>query len=72
MQPLREQCVGTQVRHIPIHLQPFYRKSHGYKLGDFPTVESVYSRTLSLPLFPGLTDDEVSRVIDTVKRVISN
>ena len=72
MQQLREQGVGTQVLYIPVHLQPFYRENYGYKLGDFPAAESVYSRTLSLPLFPSLADDEVSRVIDTVKRVISN
>lgn len=72
MQQLREQGVGTQVLYIPVHLQPFYRNSYGYKLGDFPVAEKVYSRSLTLPLFPSLTDGEVRHVIDIVKKLISN
>ena len=72
IQQLREHGVGTQVLYIPVHLQPFYRNSYGYKLGDFPVAEKVYSRSLTLPLFPSLTDGEVHHVIDIVKKLISN
>lgn len=67
MVALREAGVGTQVHYIPVHLQPWYRRTYGYGPGKCPTAEAYYQRALSLPLFPAMTDADVAHVIATVQ-----
>ncbi|AUD01361.1 UDP-4-amino-4,6-dideoxy-N-acetyl-beta-L-altrosamine transaminase [Spirosoma pollinicola] len=62
---LRTQNIMAQVHYIPVHLMPYYRQ-FGWKPGDFPNAEHYYARCLSLPMFPTLTDDEQTFVIDSV------
>jgi dTDP-4-amino-4,6-dideoxygalactose transaminase len=62
--------VGTSVHFIPIHLHPFYRKKYGYVPQDFPVAVANFERLLSLPLHPGLTDQDVADVIDAVLDVV--
>jgi perosamine synthetase len=52
----------------PIHLQPVYREKFGFKEGDFPVAEKLLQETISLPLFPSMTGDEIKYVIDSVLR----
>ena len=70
MQELREKGVGTQVHYIPVPTQPFYKETFGYKDGDYPVSEKYYEQELSLPLYPGLSDEDVNTVINAVKEVI--
>ena len=62
---LRERNIMAQVHYIPVHLMPYYRQ-FGWKPGDFPNAERYYARCLSLPMFPTLTDEEQTYVIDSV------
>jgi len=62
---LREAGIYTQVHYIPCHLHPYYQ-ALGNKKGDFPLAEAYYADCLSLPMFPGLRDDEQEYVIDKV------
>ncbi len=64
---LKKNKINTQVHYIPIHLQPYYQKKYGYKVGDFPNAESYYDNALSLPLYPGLNSDDQKKVISTIK-----
>jgi UDP-4-amino-4,6-dideoxy-N-acetyl-beta-L-altrosamine transaminase len=66
MELLSAKNIGTQVHYIPIHLQPFYQKNFGYKNGDFPIAEEYYTHTLSLPLYPKMTEKEIDYVIANV------
>ena len=70
MLELREKGIGTQVHYIPVSTQPFYKESFGYKDGDYPVAEKYYEQELSLPLYPGLSDEDVNIVIKSVKEVI--
>jgi dTDP-4-amino-4,6-dideoxygalactose transaminase len=67
--------IGTSVHFIPLHLQPFYQKTYGYKKGDFPVAEHVFSGVVSLPLFPRMTlkdvDDVVSAIQDSQEHLIT-
>lgn len=56
----------VQVHYIPVHLQPYYRKTFGFGPGDFPRAEEYYAEALSLPLFPALTDEDQDRVIAAI------
>lgn len=67
---LREAGIGVNVHYIPIHTQPFYRRL-GFSAGDFPAAERYYARTLSLPLFPALTDAQQERVVDVLRAVLT-
>lgn len=67
MNDLRDKQIGTQVLYIPVHLQPWYRKTFGYAPGKCPVAEAYYQRALSLPLFPSMSDDDVDRVIAAVR-----
>jgi UDP-4-amino-4,6-dideoxy-N-acetyl-beta-L-altrosamine transaminase len=69
MQRLREQGVGSQVLYIPVHLQPYYRKEFGYSVGKCPNAEAYYEKTLSLPLFPKMTDADIETVICSVRQL---
>lgn len=69
MEQLRSHGIGTQVLYIPVYLQPWYRETYGYEVGKCPVAEAYYQRTLSLPLYPAMSDHEVRLVLDHVKRI---
>ena len=63
---LDEKGVHTLIHYpIPMHLQGAY-KSLGFKKGDFPIAERISSEELSIPLYPGLTDDQIQYIIDCI------
>ena len=66
---LREAGIGVQVHYIPVYLQPYYRRL-GYPAGLCPSAEDYYSRTITLPLFPAMTDADVEQVVDTLTGVL--
>lgn len=69
---LQEKGIGVAVNYRAIHLLKFYRERFGYKEGDFPVAEGIGKRTISIPLYPLLTDEEVNYVINTVIEVVEN
>jgi perosamine synthetase len=72
IQELKNEGIGTSVHFIPLHLHPYYRDQYGYKPGDFPFAEDAYSRCLSLPIYPDMTDENVTRVINAVEQYVAN
>jgi dTDP-4-amino-4,6-dideoxygalactose transaminase len=67
---LRERGVGTSVHCIPLHTMDFYQKTYGYRTGDFPVAEDIYSRCLSLPIYAAMSAEDVSYVVDTVRELV--
>jgi perosamine synthetase len=65
---LRDRAIGVQVHYLPVYRHPYYRNL-GYPEGLCPLAEAFYARAVSLPIFPGLADDDVARVIDAVRAV---
>jgi dTDP-4-amino-4,6-dideoxygalactose transaminase len=64
---LREQGIGVSVHYIPLHLMPYYRDLYLLEPGDFPHALDTYQRSLSLPIYPGMEDRQVDRVIRAVE-----
>jgi perosamine synthetase len=64
---LRRLGLGVQVHYIPVYWHPYYREV-GYARGLCPVAEDIYSRSVSIPMFPKLTDVEVQRTIELVDR----
>jgi UDP-4-amino-4,6-dideoxy-N-acetyl-beta-L-altrosamine transaminase len=63
---LKENEIYSQVHYIPVHTLPYYQHI-GWKQGNFPVAESYYSKCLSLPMYPSLTDEQQNFVINTIK-----
>jgi UDP-4-amino-4,6-dideoxy-N-acetyl-beta-L-altrosamine transaminase len=68
---LRAAGIGVNVHYIPVHLQPYYREL-GFGVGAFPEAELYYSRALSLPLYPAMTDQDQERVATAVRAALRN
>jgi len=68
---LTAENIGVNVHYIPVHLHPFYQREFGYKRGDYPRAERYYDRAITLPIFPKMSDEDVSDVIKAVRRVIN-
>jgi UDP-4-amino-4,6-dideoxy-N-acetyl-beta-L-altrosamine transaminase len=64
---LREQGIGVQVNYIPAYWHPVF-EDLGYRRGMCPVAEDYYRREISLPMFPGLTEADIERVIAAVRR----
>lgn len=70
LEEMTKRKIGLGVHYIALHLHPFYQKAFGYKQGDFPNAEWISQRTVSLPLSPKLTNQDVDDVIKAVKEII--
>lgn len=63
--------IGTGVHYRALHLHPYYQRELGYHIGDFPNAEFISDRTVSLPISPSMSSDDVSDVIDAVQTVLN-
>ena len=67
---LRDSDILVNIHYIPIHRQPFY-EALGFQEGDYPAAEKYHRETISLPIFPGLSNEKQLQVIsclDTIFR----
>ena len=67
---LRAENIGVNVHYIPVHLHPYYRERFGFQGGEYPVAEDAYQRLISLPMFHGMSDQDVQDVIRAVVKVI--
>lgn len=68
VEALKARGVGTQVHYIPVHTQPYYRQRYGEL--DLPGARAWYERCLSLPLYPGMDEGDVDRVVEALREVL--
>lgn len=66
---LRAENIGVNVHYIPVHLHPYYRDRFGYRAGEYPVAEKGYEQLISLPMFHGMTEQDVEDVIGAVSKV---
>jgi dTDP-4-amino-4,6-dideoxygalactose transaminase len=71
IQELTKANIGTSVHFIPLHLHPFYRTTYHLQPTDFPMALYAYQRAISLPIYPGMTDEDVEDVIAAVGLLIA-
>ena len=69
VEALKARGVGSQVHYIPVHRQPYYRNLYGEL--SLPGAEAWYDRCLSLPLYPGMQDSDVARVVDALAAALA-
>lgn len=63
--------IPTRPYFKPIHLQPFYREEFGYEEGHLPITESVSQRTLALPFFGNLAEEEVGYICASLEEAVN-
>jgi dTDP-4-amino-4,6-dideoxygalactose transaminase len=68
---LHQQRIGTGIHYRALHLHDYYSHAYGYARGDLPNAEWLSERTISLPLSPKLSDDDVGDVIDAVRGALN-
>ena len=71
MQNLFDVGLQLQVHYIPVHLHPYYQKQ-GFRYGDFPNSEKYYEKTISLPLYPALSNEDVQYIAKTFLKVLND
>ncbi len=67
---LRENGIGVNLHYIPVHTQPYYEKM-GFKIDDFPMATDYYSKSISIPMYSGLTFTELNKIVITLNSVLS-
>jgi UDP-4-amino-4,6-dideoxy-N-acetyl-beta-L-altrosamine transaminase len=66
---LRAAGIGVQLHYSPVHLQPYYRRL-GFSEGDFPEAEAYARNAISLPLYPGLGEQDQDRVVKALSSLL--
>ena len=66
---LRDAGIGVQLHYLPVHLQPYFREI-GFNDGDFPESEAYAKSSFSLPLYPGLKNDEIKYVVKMINKAL--
>ena len=69
---LRAENIGVNVHYVPVHLHPYYRDQLGCKPGDCPVAEDAYERLVSLPMFHGMSEQDVEDVLAAVLKVTTH
>ncbi|TGN20354.1 DegT/DnrJ/EryC1/StrS family aminotransferase [Leptospira idonii] len=70
VEELKDRNIGTSLHFIPIFEHPYYKKTFGFKREEYPNACRMYDRTISLPLFAGMTENDEKDVIDAVKDLL--
>lgn len=63
---LQQRKIGVAVNFRPIHLTTYYRERFGFTTGAFPEAERIGASTISLPLYPSITEEQIDYVIASV------
>ncbi|HIP14007.1 MAG TPA: DegT/DnrJ/EryC1/StrS family aminotransferase [Sulfurimonas autotrophica] len=71
IEKLKAEGVGCSVHFIPVHKHTYYKNKYGYKNEDYPIANKVFDKSLSLPIYPDMSDEEVEYVINKVKEIVS-
>lgn len=68
---LADSGIGTSVHFIPLHLHSYYRRTFGFKRGSYPHAEREAQRVISLPLYPGLSRRDQTRVVNALREIVT-
>ena len=71
MRKFVDKRIGFSVHFIPLHMHPYHRRVGGWTADAFPVAEAEYQRVISLPLWPGMTPDDIGRVVDALDGILS-
>ena len=65
-----EHGIGCSVHYIPLHQQPYWKKSYNLKTTDYPNSQKLYETQVSLPIYPSMTDEQTNYVFNVIKKIL--
>ena len=68
---LKQAGIGCSVHWMPLHMHPYYRETYDYKPSDMPVAARLFPELISLPIFPSMTEAEISYVCDTLVKILA-
>ncbi|MFP4106091.1 MAG: DegT/DnrJ/EryC1/StrS family aminotransferase [Phycisphaerae bacterium] len=68
---LRDRGIGCEQYFRPIHTQPYMKKQFGFRKGQFPICEAIAARTIALPFFTQMSENQVSEVVSELKDALA-
>ncbi|GHV24165.1 spore coat protein [Spirochaetia bacterium] len=72
IEKMKAEGIGVSVHFIPLHVMPYYKNRYGFVDDDFPQALRNFKGEISLPLWPGMGEDKIERVIAVVKTILRN
>lgn len=69
-QSLRDRGILVNLHYIPVHTQPYYQ-AMGFRWGDFPQAEAYYKNAISIPMYPTMSDDDQTQVIQALHKILT-
>ncbi|RJP69483.1 MAG: DegT/DnrJ/EryC1/StrS family aminotransferase [Ignavibacteriales bacterium] len=64
--------IGSSVHFIPLYRHPFYKNNFNPEIKNYPVSENEYPRLVSLPIFPGMTDEQIDYLSDRVLSILKS
>ena len=64
--------IRVMVHYIPVHLLSYFKNQFGYKRGDFPIAEQYYDQTITIPLYPSMSNEDMYRVVELILNFFKN
>ncbi len=71
IEQLKDLGIGCSVHFIPVHMHPYYKNKYNLKNEDYPIANEVFKKSLSLPIYPDMTNEEVDYVIKNINKIIT-
>jgi len=68
---MAKEGIGTSVHYKPLHRMTYYRETYRLDTHDFPNTEKIWERTVSLPIYPGLTEGELDFICKTIHNIVN-
>lgn len=69
IEKINEKEIGTSVHYIPVHMHSYYKRKYGYEPDDFPKAKELSETVITLPLYPLLTNKQVTYIIQTLNEL---
>ncbi len=68
---LRDAGIGASVHYMPLHMHPYYVEKYGYVPDSFPVARKLYEGAVSLPIYPGLSDQAIDKICTEIRKLAS-
>jgi perosamine synthetase len=67
---LRKNDIGVSVHFMPVHQHIYYKETFNLDDKKYPVASSIFPRLISLPIYPGMQDEHVEKVIDVLTSLL--
>ncbi|MBN1863870.1 MAG: DegT/DnrJ/EryC1/StrS family aminotransferase [Victivallales bacterium] len=69
IEKLKNAGIGSSVHYMPLHMHPYYAGKYGYEPDSFPVAKSLYQGAVSLPIYPGLSDQAIDKTCREIRKL---